>query len=82
MAKHGKDPDTWKEDFSMKHLGYTTDNGAYYYYNTEPGKNYEETILELKAYASQAVQFYPHGGQLVFVWLSARTPHGGASYVW
>ena len=28
MAKHGKDPHMWKEDFSMKHLGYTTDNGA------------------------------------------------------
>ena len=28
------------------------------------------------------VQFHPHGGQSDFVWLSARTPHGGASYVW
>ena len=33
-------------------------------------------------YASRAVQFHPHGGQSDFVWLSARTPHGGASYVW
>ena len=24
----------------------------------------------------------PMGGQFDFVWLSARTPHGGASYVW
>ena len=23
-----------------------------------------------------------HGGQFGFVWLPARTPHGGASYVW
>ena len=30
----------------------------------------------------RAVQFHPHGGQLDFVWLAARTPHGGASYVW
>ena len=34
----------------MKYLGYTTDNGAYYYYKTEDGKNYEETILDLKAH--------------------------------
>ena len=27
-----------------------------------------------------AVQFHPHGGQIDFVWLSARTPHG--AYVW
>ena len=33
-------------------------------------------------YASRAVQFHPHGGQPDFVWLSARTPHGGALYVW
>ena len=33
-------------------------------------------------YPSRAVQFHPHGGQFDFVWLSARTPHGGASYVW
>ena len=37
---------------------------------------------DLFAYASRAVQFHPHGGQSDFVWLSARTPHGGASYVW
>ena len=33
-------------------------------------------------YAPRDVQFHPHGGQSDFVWLSARTPHGGASYVW
>ena len=33
-------------------------------------------------YASRAVQFHPHGGQPDLVWLSARTPHGGASCVW
>ena len=37
---------------------------------------------ETDVYASRAVQFHPHGGQSDFVWLSARTPHRGASYVW
>ena len=31
---------------------------------------------------SRAVQFHPHGDQFDFVWLPARTPHGGALYVW
>ena len=36
----------------------------------------------IATYESRAVQFHPHGGQSDFVWLPARTPHGGASYVW
>ena len=32
------------------HTGYSTDNGAYYYYQTEPLKNYQETMLDVKAY--------------------------------
>ncbi|CAG5129545.1 unnamed protein product, partial [Candidula unifasciata] len=37
------------QDLSLTHLGYWTDNGAYYYYNTEQGKNYEDTLLSAKA---------------------------------
>ena len=37
---------------------------------------------DVPAYAPRAVQFHPHGSQSDFVWLSARTPHGGALYVW
>ena len=40
------------------------------------------TLVNGQAYAERAVQFHPHGGQPEFVWLSARTPHGGASYAW
>lgn len=29
----------------VANLGYWTDNGAYYYYKTEPGMNYAETLL-------------------------------------
>jgi hypothetical protein len=29
-------------------------SGAYYYYKTEDGKNYQETILDLKAYTVAA----------------------------
>ncbi|MHA1784505.1 MAG: hypothetical protein ACTSVE_04865 [Candidatus Helarchaeota archaeon] len=38
---------------TLKYLGYWTDNGAYYYYRTEKGLNYEETILKLNEYFDQ-----------------------------
>ncbi len=34
-------------DFTANYLGYWTDNGAYYYYKTEPDKNYELTMLDV-----------------------------------
>lgn len=46
----GKKPIARDETFFLKHLGYWTDNGAYYYYRTEPGKNYETTLLEMAGY--------------------------------
>ena len=43
--------------------------GSYYYHNTEPGMNYEETILGVYKYANQTgipyrwVDMLWHGGQ-------------------
>jgi len=37
-------------DYTLQYLGYSTDNGAYYYYYTEPHKNYQETMIDVKAY--------------------------------
>jgi hypothetical protein len=34
-------------DLTINYLGYYTDNGAYYYYHTETGKNYEDTIVSI-----------------------------------
>ena len=55
----------------MRYLGYYTDAGAYYYYNTEPGMNYEETFDYIRDYADDTNYpirfaqydswFYPHG---------------------
>lgn len=39
----------YKRDLANQYLGYSTDNGAYYYYHTEAGKNYEETIIDVRA---------------------------------
>lgn len=38
-------------DTTLSYLGYTTDNGAYYYYNTVSGMNYQQTMLQIKSYA-------------------------------
>lgn len=35
-------------DIGLSYPGYWTDNGAYYYYKTEEGKNEEETLLAVK----------------------------------
>lgn len=35
-----------RSDLSNNYLGYYTDNGAYYYYHTEDGKDYEQTMLD------------------------------------
>lgn len=40
-------------DVGLAYLGYWTDNGAYYYYKTEPGMNYEDTLLAVKADADR-----------------------------
>ncbi|KAK7089407.1 hypothetical protein V1264_024716 [Littorina saxatilis] len=42
-----------RNDFTNNYLGYWTDNGAYYYYNTEQNKTYQQTMLDVKAYADQ-----------------------------
>ncbi|OWF39492.1 uncharacterized protein LOC110464957 [Mizuhopecten yessoensis] len=44
-------------DTTISHLGYWTDNGAFYYYNTEDadvGRNitYEQTLTDVKTYSS------------------------------
>lgn len=43
----GKPRPTDDADFSVKYLGYWTDNGAYYYYNYDKSKGYAGTILAL-----------------------------------
>eukprot|EP00759_Apiculatamorpha_spiralis_P015750 PhF_6_TR22322/c0_g1_i1/m.31596 len=37
-------------DKTLSQLGYSTDNGAYYYYNVESNNNYEQTMLDVQKY--------------------------------
>ncbi|XP_070579108.1 uncharacterized protein [Ptychodera flava] len=54
MKYHGKSTVLRDSDFTANYLGYWTDGGAFYYYHTEPGKNYEETMMDVKAYTDSA----------------------------
>ena len=44
-------PDGRASDYQVTHLGFNTDHGAYYYYKTEAGKDYYQTLLDVKARA-------------------------------
>jgi len=47
-------------DAGLSTLGYWTDNGAYYYYRTEEGRTFEETLLAVKAEADAIGIPYGH----------------------
>jgi hypothetical protein len=40
--------DNYDRDPSLRYLSYWTDAGAAYYYKTESGKNYEQTMKDVK----------------------------------
>ncbi|XP_067662767.1 uncharacterized protein [Haliotis asinina] len=42
-----------KSDMTINYLGYWTDNGAYYYHESEKGKNYQDTVLDVVSYIQQ-----------------------------
>ena len=66
-----------QSDISLSYLGYTTDNGAYYYYKTVPGKNYQDTILDIKAYADKLG--LPYRYILLDSWWYYRGDNGGVT---
>ncbi|KAJ1454049.1 hypothetical protein M885DRAFT_618544 [Pelagophyceae sp. CCMP2097] len=61
------------------HLGYYTDNGAYYYYNTEPGKTYEETMCDIRVQLVDVdklpVKYFQHDS-----WWYYKSDDGGAEF--
>jgi len=66
LDRYGKNRlDAYKQP-TTQYLGYNTDNGAYYYYHTEPGMNYEQTLEAVIDYANE-VQI-PYHGMLLDSW--------------
>jgi len=53
LQNTGKVRITPSGDFAISHLGYWTDNGAFYYYLTVPNTTYEETMFLIKQYYEQ-----------------------------
>ena len=76
-------------DFGLKYLGYWTDHGARYYYGSEPGLDYTDTLLKVRdefermnirlGYMQLDSWFYPkgHDGR----WRS-EDPLGGGMYLY
>lgn len=58
-------------------IRFTTDNGAYYYYNTEPGEDYEQTLVAVKAYADKVG--LPYKYVLLDSWWYYRGANGGVA---
>ncbi|KAJ8044596.1 hypothetical protein HOLleu_07381 [Holothuria leucospilota] len=42
-----------EKDVTLNYIGYWTDAGAFYHYNTEPNKTYEQTLIDVKAEADR-----------------------------
>ena len=50
---HKKERPSPYADVALSYLGYWTDNGAFYYYHTEKGLTYEQTLLKVKQEADK-----------------------------
>ena len=75
-ARYGKTWDTYNNDFTSTHLGYATDNGAYYYYNPGNG-TYADAMLAVKKQAE--VQNIPYRHALIDSWWYFKGEHNGVS---
>ncbi|XP_071834017.1 uncharacterized protein [Apostichopus japonicus] len=62
-------------DPSLKYLGYWTDNGAFYYYNMEKGKNYDQTLVDVKKYVDE--NYIPYRYMQLDSWWYYKGLHGG-----
>jgi hypothetical protein len=63
-------------DASLKYLGYWTDNGAAYYYNYDPSKGYEGTLLAIRD------EFVRNGLPIGYVQLDSWWYRKGATGDW
>ena len=50
LQAYGKKRSTALTEISTSHVGFATDNGAYYYYHTEPNTTYQQTMYDAQTY--------------------------------
>ena len=63
LKTYGKSRDVTYKDFSLNYLGYSTDNGAFYYYQTEdhqPGKRGYVRVAQRAAAAAAGQRRHLH----------------------
>jgi len=77
---HKKERYGYKRDLANQYLGYSTDNGAFYYYHTEAGKNYEATIIDIQADAEH--RGLPYKYVLLDSWWYYQGENGGGVVTW
>ncbi|GAB5367539.1 hypothetical protein AAMO2058_001239300 [Amorphochlora amoebiformis] len=53
LRTYDKDRAPPKLDLSLTHMGFATDNGAWYYYQTEEGLSYQDTLMAVKEYSER-----------------------------
>jgi len=80
MRRHyGRERADRYADLGVSFLGYWTDNGAYYYYNTEPDMNEQETLLAVKADAD--ARNIPYGYMQLDSWWYFKEREGSGGLV-
>ena len=85
LSTYGKSRQRSYQDHSLNYLGYSTDNGAFYYYQTEggtpgkygAGKNYEDTLIDVKQYADK--ESIPYKYVLLDSWWYYKGKSGGVT---
>lgn len=79
-AEHGRARADRYADRGLSHLGYWTDNGAYYYYHKEPGLTEEQTLLAVLEEARE--KNIPYGYLQLDSWWYFKQPGGSAAAPW
>jgi hypothetical protein len=77
LARSGKARSSGSSDTIIENLGYWTDNGAFYYYTTEPNSTYAKTIVDAVAYETQTEKLPVRNVQLDSWWYYKREGKDG-----
>ena len=78
--QHIKEQKDYYNDFYRSKLGYYTDTGAYYWYNTEANLTYEQTFIKLKEYHLREqipIQYYELDSYWYYKQNNNTGEHGG-----
>lgn len=88
LTLHGKGRQSLEQDFTLQYLGYSTDNGAFYYYHSfnetgrwkQPYENWEPTLQALVEYSRQ--EAIPYRYILLDSWWYPKDPSSNGVLTW